>query len=47
MSFYPILFGAVRGVCPAGALIHAGVSALDKAGVSADGILSSKPTLTV
>ena len=47
MSFYPKLIGAVCGVCAAGALIYAGVSALDKAGVSADGILSSKPTLTV
>lgn len=47
MSFYPKLIGAVCGVCVAGALIYAGVSALDKAGVSADGILSSKPTLTV
>ncbi len=45
--FYPKLIGAVCGVCAAGALIYAGVSALDKAGVSADGILSSKPTLTV
>ena len=47
MSFYPKLIGAVCGVCAAGVLIYAGVSALDKAGVSADGILSSKPTLTV
>ena len=45
MSFYPKLIGAVCGVCAAGALIYAGVSALDKAGVSTDGILSSKPTL--
>jgi len=47
MSFYPKLIGAVCGVCAAGALIYAGVSAMDKAGVSTDGILSSKPTLTV
>ena len=47
MSFYPKLIGAVCGVCAAGALIYAGASALDKAGVSTDGILSSKPTLTV
>ena len=47
MSFYPKLIGAVCGVCAAGVLIYAGVSALDKAGVSTDGILSSKPTLTV
>ncbi len=47
MSFYPKLIGAVCGVCAAGALIYAGASALNKAGVSADGILSSKPTLTV
>ena len=47
MSFNPKLIGAVCGVCAAGALIYAGASALDKAGVSADGILSSKPTLTV
>ena len=47
MSFYPKLIGAVCGVCAAGALIYAGVSALDKAGVSTYGILSSKPKLTV
>ncbi len=47
MSFYPKLIGAVCGVCAAGALIYAGVSAMDKAGVSTDGILSPKPTLTV
>ena len=33
MSFYPKLIGAVGGVCAAGALIYAGASALDKAGV--------------
>ena len=42
-----MLFRSVCGVCAAGALIYAGVSAMDKAGVSTDGILSSKPTLTV
>ena len=41
MSFYPKLIGAVCGVCAAGALIYAGASALDKAGVSTAGILSS------